>query len=166
MSRSPNRRSSLEGGSSKTKPRSCGNQSADESLLNGRLRVLSPAVRTSEPTSSAAAETNNCVRTLESEHERPHRRSQELGLLVAGSPCSDYSSVCVGSRAICVLMNSRSRVCGVFGTLIRDRSRAGGSSPLTSSLGSATAKMSRDPGGSRRPTIPLGISTATAVLTL
>jgi len=149
--------------------RSCGNQSAHESLFNRRLRVLSPAVRTSEPTSSAAAETNNCgrtlVRTLESEHERSHRRSQNWACLLRRSPCSDYSSVCVGSRAICVLMNSRSLVCGVFGTLIRDRSRAGGSSPLTSSLGSATAKMSRDPGGSRRPTIPLGISTAAAVLT-
>jgi hypothetical protein len=78
----------------------------------------------------------------------------------------DYSSVCLGSRAICVLMNSRSLVCGVFGTLIRDRSRAGGSSPVTPSLGSATAKRSRDPSGPRRPTIPLGISTATAVLTL
>src|SRR6516164_8940402 len=84
MSRSPDRRSSLERGRPETKPRSCGSQSAHESLFNRRLRVLSPAVRTSEPTSSAAAETNNCVRTLESEHERPHRRSQELGLLVAG----------------------------------------------------------------------------------
>jgi hypothetical protein len=58
MSRSPDRRSSLERGSPETKPRSCGNQSAHESLFNRRLRVLSPAVRTSEPTSSAAAETN------------------------------------------------------------------------------------------------------------
>src|SRR5438132_5084004 len=69
MSRSPDRRSSLERGSPETKPRSCGNQSAHESLFNRRLRVLSPAVRTSELAPSAAAETNNCVWTLESEHE-------------------------------------------------------------------------------------------------
>src|SRR6516225_2438880 len=49
MSRSPDRRSSLERGSPETKPRSCGNQPAHESLLNRRLRVLSPAVRTYEP---------------------------------------------------------------------------------------------------------------------
>jgi len=30
-------------------------------LFNRRLRVLSPAVRSSEPAPSAAAETNNCV---------------------------------------------------------------------------------------------------------
>jgi len=57
MSRSPNRRLSLERGSPETKPRSCGDQPAHESLFNRRLRVLSPAVRTSEPSSSAAAET-------------------------------------------------------------------------------------------------------------
>ena len=73
----PDRRSFLERGSPETKPRSCGNQSAHESLFNRRLRVLSPAVRTSKPTSSAAAETNNCVRTLESEHES--RRSKIAG---------------------------------------------------------------------------------------
>src|SRR6516165_12187032 len=56
MSRSPDRRSSLERGSPETKPRSCGSQPAHESLLNRRLRVLSPAVRTSESTSSATAE--------------------------------------------------------------------------------------------------------------
>jgi hypothetical protein len=56
MSRSPDRRSSLERGSPETKPRSCGNQPAHESLFNRRLRVLSPAVRTSKPTSSATAE--------------------------------------------------------------------------------------------------------------
>src|SRR6516164_6959969 len=52
-----------------TKPRSCGNQSAHESMFNRRLRVLSPAVRSSEPALPATAETNNCVRTLEREHE-------------------------------------------------------------------------------------------------
>src|SRR6516162_4169477 len=56
MSRSPDRRSSLERGSPETKPRSCGNQPAHESLFNRRLRVLSPAVRISDPTSSATAE--------------------------------------------------------------------------------------------------------------
>src|SRR6516165_2328197 len=56
MSRSPDRRSSLERGSPETKPRSCGTQPAHESLFNRRLRVRSPAVRTSEPTSSATAE--------------------------------------------------------------------------------------------------------------
>src|SRR5207237_9567689 len=61
MSRSPDRRSSLERGSPETKPRSCGNQSAHERFFNRRLRVLSPAVRSSEPAPSAAAETNNCV---------------------------------------------------------------------------------------------------------
>ena len=56
MSRSPDRRSSLERGSPETKPRSCGNQSAHESLFNRRLWVLSPAVRSSEPAPSVAAE--------------------------------------------------------------------------------------------------------------
>ena len=56
MSRSPDRCSSLERGSPETKPRSCGNQPAHESLFNRRLRVLSPAVRISDPTSSATAE--------------------------------------------------------------------------------------------------------------
>src|SRR5215831_12813206 len=69
MSRSPDRCSTLERGSPETEPRSCGSQSAHESLFNRRLRVLSPAVRTYQPTPSAAAETKNCVRTLESEHE-------------------------------------------------------------------------------------------------
>ena len=69
MSRSSDRRSPLERGSPETKPRSCGNQPAHESLFNRRLRVLSPAVRTSEPVHSVAAVTKNCVRTLESEHE-------------------------------------------------------------------------------------------------
>jgi len=67
-----------ERGSPETKPRSCGSQSAHESLFNRRLRVLSPAVRTSKPTSSAAAETNNCVRTLESEHESRLRKKSAL----------------------------------------------------------------------------------------
>jgi hypothetical protein len=60
--------------SPETKPRSCGNQPAHESLFNRRLRALSPTVRTFELTSSAAAETNNCVRTLESEHESRMRK--------------------------------------------------------------------------------------------
>src|SRR6516165_2718790 len=55
MSRSPDRRSSLERGSPETKPRSCGTQPAHESLFNRRLRVLSPPVRTYEPTASAVA---------------------------------------------------------------------------------------------------------------
>jgi hypothetical protein len=46
-----------------------------ESSFNGRLRVLCPAVRTSEPTPSAAAETKNFVRTLESEHESRLRKN-------------------------------------------------------------------------------------------
>src|ERR1700730_1846571 len=78
MSRSPDRRSSLERGSPETKPRSCGNQSAHESLFNRHLRVLSPAVRTSEPPPSATAETNNCVRTLDSEHESRLRKNAVL----------------------------------------------------------------------------------------
>src|SRR6201987_464936 len=78
MSRSPDRRSSLERGSPETKPRSCGNQPAHESLFNRRLRVLSPAVRTYEPTPSAAAEPNNCVRTLEGEHESRMRKKSVL----------------------------------------------------------------------------------------
>ena len=36
------------GGSPETEPRSCGTQSAHESLFNRRLRVLSPAVRTND----------------------------------------------------------------------------------------------------------------------
>ena len=54
----------------RTKPRSCGIQPAHESLFNRRLRILSPAVRTSQLTPSAPADTDNRVRTLESEHER------------------------------------------------------------------------------------------------
>src|SRR5262249_29455378 len=46
MSRSADRCSTLERGSPKTEPRSCGTQPAHESLFNRRLRVLSPAVRT------------------------------------------------------------------------------------------------------------------------
>src|SRR6516162_1831770 len=66
-----------------TKPRSCGNQSAHESMFNRRLRVLSPAVRSSEPALPATAETNNCVRTLEREHEKqaveqPHVRAKRF----------------------------------------------------------------------------------------
>src|SRR6516162_3084451 len=60
-----------------TKPRSCGNQSAHESMFNRRLRVLSPAVRSSEPALPATAETNNCVRTLEREHESRMRKKAE-----------------------------------------------------------------------------------------
>jgi hypothetical protein len=56
MSRSLDRRSSLERGSPETKPRSCGSQPAHESLFNRRLRVLSPAVRNSKPAPSANAE--------------------------------------------------------------------------------------------------------------
>ena len=48
MSRSPDRRSTLERGSPETEPRSCGTQPAHESLFNRRLRVLSPAVRTND----------------------------------------------------------------------------------------------------------------------
>jgi hypothetical protein len=69
MSRSPDRCSSLERGSPKTEPRSCGIQPAHESLLNRRLRVLSPAVRTFEPTSSAITEQIIAPKSLESEHE-------------------------------------------------------------------------------------------------
>src|SRR5215813_12131443 len=89
MSRSPDRRSSLERGSPETKPRSCGNQPAHESLFNRRLRVLSPAVRTSKPTSSAAAGTNHRVRTLESEHER-----RLLKKSAKGAGFSDFRQVC------------------------------------------------------------------------
>src|ERR1700731_2008486 len=48
MSRSLDRCSTLERGSPETEPRSCGTQSAYESLFNRRLRVLSPAVRTND----------------------------------------------------------------------------------------------------------------------
>jgi hypothetical protein len=88
MSRSADRRSPLERGSPETKPRSCGNQSAHESLFNRRLRVLSPAVRTSAPAPSAAAETNNCVRTLESEHEnRLLKIDRSMGLSACAGGC-------------------------------------------------------------------------------
>src|SRR5215471_21609148 len=61
----------------RTEPRSCGIQPAHESLFNRRLRILSPAVRTSKPAPSAAVETKNCVRTLESEHESRMRKKAD-----------------------------------------------------------------------------------------
>ena len=62
----------------RTKPRSCGIQPAHESLFNRRLRILSPAVRTSQLTPSAPADTDNRVRTLESEHESRVLKMPEL----------------------------------------------------------------------------------------
>jgi hypothetical protein len=68
MSRSPDRRSSLERGSPETEPRSCGTQPAHESLFNRRLRVLSPAVRTTIGAVRSGG-VKNCALPLESEHE-------------------------------------------------------------------------------------------------
>jgi hypothetical protein len=69
MSRSPDRCSTLERGSPETEPRSCGTQSAHESLFNRRLRVLSPAVRTNDGAVRGGG-VKNCAPPLESEHER------------------------------------------------------------------------------------------------
>jgi hypothetical protein len=68
MSRSPDRRSTLERGSPETEPRSCGTQPAHESLFNRRLRVLSPAVRTTIGAVRSGG-VKNCALPLESEHE-------------------------------------------------------------------------------------------------
>jgi hypothetical protein len=58
----------LERGSPETKPRSCGTQPAHESLFNRRLRVLSPAVRTTIGAVRSGG-VKNCALLLESEHE-------------------------------------------------------------------------------------------------
>jgi hypothetical protein len=68
MSRSPDRRSTLERGSPETEPRSCGTQPAQESLFNRRLRVLSPAVRTTIGAVRSGGVKNYAL-PLESEHE-------------------------------------------------------------------------------------------------
>src|SRR6185437_12166364 len=78
MSRSLDRRSILERGSPETEPRSCGTQPAHESLFNRRLRVLSPAVRTTIGAVSSGG-VKNCALPLESEHER---QAVEVGISV------------------------------------------------------------------------------------
>src|SRR4051794_36213868 len=90
MSRSPDRRSTLERGSPETEPRSCGTQPAHESLFNRRLRVLSPAVRTTIGAVRSGG-VKNCALPLESEHEK----AVELG---------------VASRAVFPLMASLGRI--------------------------------------------------------
>ena len=60
----------LDRGSSKTKPRSCGNQPAHESLLNRRLSVLSPAVDAVQNHSVwAQPERRRLLKALDGEHE-------------------------------------------------------------------------------------------------
>jgi hypothetical protein len=60
----------LDRGSSKTKPRSCGNQPAHESLLNRRLSVLSPAVDVVQKHSAwAEPGRRRSIKTLDGEHE-------------------------------------------------------------------------------------------------
>ena len=54
--------------SPETEPRSCGTQPAHESLFNRRLRVLSPAVRTTIGAVRSGG-VKNCALPLESEHE-------------------------------------------------------------------------------------------------
>ena len=60
----------LDRGSSKTKPRSCGNQPAHESLLNRRLSALSPAVDAVQKHSAWAEPECRCLlKPLDGEHE-------------------------------------------------------------------------------------------------
>jgi hypothetical protein len=60
----------LDRGSSETKPRSCGNQPAHESLLNRRLSVLSPAVDAVQNHSAwAEPERRRLLKALDGEHE-------------------------------------------------------------------------------------------------
>ena len=80
MSRSPDRCSTLERGSPETEPRSCGTQPAHESLFNRRLRVLSPAVRTTIGAVRSGG-VKNCAPPLESEHES---RLLKFGIVDAG----------------------------------------------------------------------------------
>ena len=88
-----------------TKPRSCGNQSAHESMFNRRLRVLSPAVRSSEPALPATAETNNCVRTLEREHERQAVCEKGVG-----------ERRCIASRSVSLGNQTRARAASALST--------------------------------------------------
>jgi len=81
---------------------------------------------------------------------------------LAGGPRSDYCSVCTGSRAICALMNSISRECGVVGKLIRARFRPGGNSAIALSSGSPPTKMPCDASRSCGPRVRFGFSTAAA----
>jgi hypothetical protein len=55
-------------GQPRAEPRSCGTQPAHESLFNRRLRVLSPAVRTTIGAVRSGG-AKNCALPLESEHE-------------------------------------------------------------------------------------------------
>ena len=60
----------LDRGSSETKPRSCGNQPAHESLLNRRLTALPPAVDAVQKHSAwAQPECRRLIKTLDGEHE-------------------------------------------------------------------------------------------------
>ena len=60
----------LDRGSSKTKPRSCGNQPAHESLLNRRVSVLSPAVDAVQNYRAwDERERRRLIKALDGEHE-------------------------------------------------------------------------------------------------
>ena len=73
----------LDRGSSKTKPRSCGNQPAHESLLNRRLSALSPAVDVVQKHSAWAEPECRCLlKPLDGEHEsRLLKKSPEEALV-------------------------------------------------------------------------------------
>jgi hypothetical protein len=73
----------LDRGSSKTKPRSCGNQPAHESLLNRRLSALPPAVDVVQQHSAwAEPECRRLLKALDGEHEsRLLKKSTEKSLV-------------------------------------------------------------------------------------
>ena len=75
----------LDRGSSKTKPRSCGNQPAHESLLNRRLSAPPPAVDTVQNHSAwANPERRRLLKALDGEHEsRLLKKSAEKALVFA-----------------------------------------------------------------------------------
>jgi hypothetical protein len=71
-------------GSPKTKPRSCGNQPAHESLLNRRLSALPPAVDVVQQHSAwAEPEHGRLIKTLDGEHEsRALKKSLASGIVI------------------------------------------------------------------------------------
>ena len=76
----------LDRGSSKTKPRSCGNQPAHESLLNRRLSALPPPVDLVQKHSAWAEPECQCLlKALDGEHEsRVLKKSLRVRKTVGG----------------------------------------------------------------------------------
>ena len=97
----------LDRGSSKTKPRSCGNQPAHESLLNRRLSALPPAVDVVQKHSAwAEPECRRLLKALDGEHEsrllkkslRLRNEGVQARFFAAG--CGSFSRFWPDSRVI------------------------------------------------------------------